>query len=133
MITVSAPHEIWPAIDGAKASGVEALNVLATPLFGSYQTRGLVLQRAAALRLPAIYQWPDMAEEGGLMAYGPSFIELYRQRARMVVKVLRGAKPFDIPVEQPTRFEFVINLKAAKSIGHEIPAGLVLRADRLVE
>jgi putative tryptophan/tyrosine transport system substrate-binding protein len=107
--------------------------VLATPLFGSYQTRGIVLERVAALRLPAIYQWPDMAEQGGLMAYGPSFVELYRQRARMVIKVLRGTKPADIPVEQPTRFELVINLKAAKAIGHEIPAGLVLRADKLVE
>ena len=133
VIAVDGPQEIVPAIDGAKAAGVEALNVLATPLFGSYRTRGIVLQRVAALRLPAIYQWPDMAEEGGLMAYGPSFVELYRQRARMVVKVLLGTKPADIPVEQPTRFELVVNLKTAQAIGHEIPAGLVLRADKLIE
>ena len=58
---------------------------------------------------------------------------MFRQRARLLVKVLRGAKPADLPVEQPTRFELVINLKAAKAIGHEIPAGLVLRADKLIE
>jgi putative ABC transport system substrate-binding protein len=68
-----------------------------------------------------------------LIAYGTRFIEVFRQRARFVVKVLRGAKPADIPVEQPTRFELVINLKTAKAIGHEIPAGLVLRADKLIE
>jgi putative ABC transport system substrate-binding protein len=67
------------------------------------------------------------------LAYGPRFTDVYRQRARIVVKILRGAKPADIPVEQPTRFELVINLKAAKAIGHEVPAGLVLRADKVIE
>jgi putative tryptophan/tyrosine transport system substrate-binding protein len=85
------------------------------------------------LRLPAIYQWPEMAEEGGLAGYGPRFPEIWRQRARLVIKVLRGAKPADIPVEQPTRFELVINLRAAKAIGHEVPAGLALRADKVIE
>ena len=74
-----------------------------------------------------------MAEAGALAGYGPSFAEVFRQRARMVVKVLRGAKPADIPVEQPTRFELVINLQAAKAIGHDVPAALVLRADRVIE
>lgn len=83
--------------------------------------------------LPAIHQWPEMAEAGALAGYGPSFAEVFRQRARMVVKVLRGAKPADIPVEQPTRFELVINLQAAKAIGHDVPAELVLRADRVIE
>jgi putative ABC transport system substrate-binding protein len=133
VVAVATTEEILPALDRAKAHGVEALNVLATPLFGSYANRGLVMDRVAALRLPAIYQWPDMAEEGGLLAYGPSFTEIYRQRARLAVRVLRGAKPADIPVEQPTRFELVINLKTAKAIGHEIPAGLALRADKLIE
>src|SRR5262245_61569823 len=122
-----------PAINGAKSSAVEALNVLAASLLGSYASGRIVLEQAAASRLPEIYQWPDMAEEGGLIGYGPSFTELYRQRARMVVKVLRGIKPADIPVEQVTRFELVINLKAAKTIGHEVPAGLVLRAGRVIE
>jgi putative ABC transport system substrate-binding protein len=86
-----------------------------------------------ALRLPAIYQWPDTADEGGLIGYGPRFADVYRQRARQVVKILRGATPADLPVEQPSNFELAINLKAAKAIGHELPAGLVLRADKVIE
>jgi putative ABC transport system substrate-binding protein len=93
----------------------------------------VVMARAAALRLPAMYQWPEMAEEGGFAGYGPRIIQWYRQAARLLVKVLRGAKPGDLPVEQPTRFELVVNLQAAKAIGHEIPAGLVLRADKVIE
>jgi putative tryptophan/tyrosine transport system substrate-binding protein len=124
-------EEIVPAIDSAKASGADALNVLATPLF--FANSRVIIERVAALRLPAIYQWPDMAEQGGLAGYGPRFTQIYRQRARMVVKVLRGASPADLPVEQPTTFELVINLKAAKAIGHEVPAGLVLRADKVIE
>ena len=67
------------------------------------------------------------------MSYGPSFPDLFRRAAEMADKILRGTKPGDIPVEQPTRFELVINLKAAKAIGHEVPAGLVLRADKVIE
>jgi putative ABC transport system substrate-binding protein len=133
LIEAKTPQDIAAAIERAKTIGAEALNVLATPLFGSYQNRGIVFRQVAAMRMPAIYQWPEMAEDGGFMAYGPSFIDLYRQRARMVVKVLRGTQPADIPVEQPTRFDLVVNLKAAKAIGRDIPAGLVLRADRLIE
>jgi len=105
--------------------------VLGAPLFS--ENRRIILERAVALRLPAIYEWPEMAEEGGLIAYGARNTETFRQRARMIVKVLRGVKPADIPIEQPTSFELVINLKVAKAIGHEIPAGLVLRADRVIE
>jgi putative tryptophan/tyrosine transport system substrate-binding protein len=132
---VSRPEEIAAAIHAAKASGAEAINFLATPLFslpGSPDNR-LVLEAVAAARLPAIFQWPETAEDGGLVAYGPRFAQVYRQRARQVVKVLRGAKVSDLPIEQPTNFELVINLQAAKAIGHEVPAGLVLRADRVVE
>jgi putative ABC transport system substrate-binding protein len=128
---VTKLEEILPAIDNAKASGAEALNVLATPLF--FANSRIIIERVTALRLPAIYQWPDMAEQGGLAGYGPRFTQIYRQRARMVVKVLRGAKPADLPVEQPTVFELVINLQAAKAIGHQVPAALVLRADKVIE
>jgi putative ABC transport system substrate-binding protein len=83
--------------------------------------------------LPAIYQWPETAEEGGMIGYGPRFVGVFRQRARLVARVLRGARPSEIPVERPTTFELVVNVKAAKAIGHEIPAGFVLRADKLVE
>jgi putative ABC transport system substrate-binding protein len=132
---VSTPEEIVPAIDGAKASGAKAINFLATPLFSVPGSRNnhVVMERLAELRLPAIYQWPETAEQGGLMGYGPRFAQVYRQRARLLVKVLRGTKPADIPIEQPTQFELVINLQAAKAIGHDIPAGLVLRADEVIE
>jgi putative ABC transport system substrate-binding protein len=125
------PNEIAPALDAARAKGVDAINVLATPLF--FVNRKKIIERTAKLRLPAIYQWPEMAEEGGLLAYGSRFTQVYRQRARQIVKVLGGAKPNEVPIEQPTNFELVINLKTSKSIGHEIPAGLVLRADEVIE
>ena len=116
----------------AKGSGVAALNVLASPLL--FNNRHIVFERVAALRLPAIYQWPEMAEEGGLLGYGPRIFDIFRDLiSRQLVKVLGGAKPADIPIEQPTRFELVVNLKAAQAIGHEVPAGLVLRADKVIE
>ena len=120
-----------PAIEAAKAWGAGAINFLATPLFTI--NAGPIFDRVAALRLPAIHQWPETAEVGGMIGYGPRFTGVFRQRARLVARVLRGAKPADIPVEQPTHFELVINLKAAIAIGHEIPAGLVLRADKVIE
>jgi putative tryptophan/tyrosine transport system substrate-binding protein len=135
VFAVGGPEEIVAAIDAAKTSGAEALNFLASPLFSVPGTRNnnVVMERVASVRLPAIFQWPDTAEAGALAGYGPRFTDVYRQRARMVLKILRGTKPADIPVEQPARFELVINLRAAKSIGHEVPAGLVLRADEVIE
>jgi ABC-type uncharacterized transport system substrate-binding protein len=79
-------------------------------------------------------QWPEMTDQGCLIAYGPRIVQLYRDvMSRQLAKLLRGAKPADIPVEQPTTFELVINLQAAKAIGYEVPATLVLRADRVIE
>ena len=129
---VTKPEEIAPAIDAAKASGATALNVLASALL--FNNRKIIFERVTTWRLPAIYQWPEMAEDVGLIGYGPRIVQIYRDLvSRQVVKVLRGIKPADIPVEQPTRFELVINLKAAQTIGHEVPAALVLRADKLIE
>jgi putative ABC transport system substrate-binding protein len=128
---VATGDDIVPAMERAKASGAEALNVLATPLFFAHQNT--IIEHAAALRLPAIYQWPHMAEQGGLLAYGPRFEQVYRQRARMVIKLLRGAKPAELPVEQPTVFELVINLQTAKGIGLQIPEALIQRADKVIE
>jgi putative ABC transport system substrate-binding protein len=131
VFSARTPEEIVPAMNEAKRSGAEALNVLATPLF--FFNRRLVIERASALRLPAMYQWPEMAEEGGFAGYGPRITEWHRQLARLLAKVLRGAKPSDLPIEQPTRFELVINLQAAKAIGQDVPAGLLLRADKVIE
>ena len=89
--------------------------------------------RLETVRLPAIFQWPETAEVGALAAYGPRFTDTWRQRARIAVKILRGTKPADIPVEQPSRFELVVNLKTATAIDYEIPAGLVLRADKVID
>ena len=130
MHTAGRSDEITAAIDQAKAADAGALNVLATPLFSV--NRNVVIERAAALRLPAIYQWPEMAEEGGLAAYGPRVVQLYRQLARQVAKVLRGV-PSDIPVEQPTQFELAINLRTAKAIGVTLPVSVLLRANQVIE
>lgn len=129
---VARAEEIPAAIGGAKASGAGALNVLASALL--FNNRSIIFERVATLRLPAIYQWPEMAEQGGLIGYGPLIVQLFRDiMSRQLAKLLRGVKPADLPVEQPTRFELVINLQAAKMIGHEVPAGLVLRADEVIE
>ena len=131
VIDVARRDDVLAAIDSAKASGAEAINFLASPMFSIRSSA--FIERVTALRLPSIFQWPENAEEGALAGYGPRFTVLGRQRARQLIKVLRGAKPADLPVEQPTRFELVINLKTAKAIGHEVPAGLVLHADKLIE
>jgi putative ABC transport system substrate-binding protein len=128
---VRGPNEIAAAIDQAQADGATALNVLASVLL--YVNRKIILERTAALHLPAIYQWPETAEEGGLAAYGPRFATLYRQLALQLVKLLHGAKPADIPVEQPTEFELVINLNTAKALGLTIPEAMFDRADKVIE
>jgi putative tryptophan/tyrosine transport system substrate-binding protein len=123
--------DVIPAIDAAKKSGVGALNFLASPLFTINAVS--FLEHLARQRLPAVHQWPELAEEGGLIGYGPRYTDVFRLRARLVARVLRGGRPADIPVEQPTRFELVINLQTAKAIGYDLPAGLVLRADKVIE
>jgi putative ABC transport system substrate-binding protein len=95
---IAKPEEIGGAVDAAKAAGAAALNVLASPLL--FGRRQLILERTAALRLPAMYQWPETAEEGGLVGYGPRFIQLFRDiSSRQLIKLLQGVKPADIPVE----------------------------------
>jgi putative tryptophan/tyrosine transport system substrate-binding protein len=122
---------IAPALDTAKAAGVEAINVLASALLnGSRQT---IFAKAIALRLPTIFQWPEGTKEGALLAYGPSQTQTFRQLGKLLGKVLRGADPGDLPVEQPTKFELAVNLKTAKAIGVEVPSSLLLRADRIIE
>jgi putative ABC transport system substrate-binding protein len=131
IFTAGTSEQIAPTIEKAKASGAIALNVLAAPLFSF--NRRIVFEQAAVLGLPAIYEWPDMAEEGGLIAYGPRLTLIYRQLARVLVKVFRGAKPEDIPVEQPTNFELVINVTVAKALGLTIPDSFLMRVDKVIE
>ncbi len=92
-----------------------------------------ILTFASKNRLPAMYQLKENVERGGLMAYGASVPELVRRAATYVDKVLKGAKPADLPVEQPTKFELVINMKTAKALGLTIPHSLLLRADQVIE
>jgi putative ABC transport system substrate-binding protein len=126
-----SPDEISRALDGMAAAKVEALNVLASPLLNN--ARRLTIDRLRDHRLPAIYQWPETAEDGGLLAYGPRNLLCYRHLVSLVDKVLRGAKPADLPIEQPSKFELVVNLKTASAIGMTIPPTLLLRADEVIE
>ena len=128
---IAKGEEIAAAIDSAEASGANALNILASPLF--YAHRHLIMERAAVARLPTIYEWPETAEEGGFAGYGPQRPELVGIRTRQIVKVFHGSKVADIPVEQATKFELVINLKAAKAMGVTVPETLLARADKVIE
>jgi putative ABC transport system substrate-binding protein len=128
---VAKPDEIGPVIAAAATTGAEALNVLSSPMF--YGSRQAIYDEAARARLPAIYEWAAMAREGGLIGYGPALFPIYRQVARQLAKVLNGTKPADIPIEQPAKFELVINLKTAKSLGLTIPASLLARAGEVIE
>ncbi len=91
------------------------------------------MRLAAQTRLPAIYGFSEFARAGGLLAYGPSVPDQARRAAVYVDKILKGAKPADLPVEQPTKFELVVNLKTAKALGLTIPPSLLLRADQIIE
>ena len=129
---VATGEEIAVAIDRAQTSGATALNILGSPLFFTHAH--LIVERVTALRLPAMFMFPEEAEEGGFAAYGPRLSELFLEvQLQQLIKVLRGTKIADMPVEQPTKFELVINLKTAKAMGVTVPSALLLRADKLIE
>jgi putative ABC transport system substrate-binding protein len=109
----------------------QALSVFASPLL--HRDRRRIIELATKHRLPAIYQWREHAEEGGLMAYGSSLSGLARRLAAYVDRILKGARPADLPVEQPTVYELVINLKTAKALGLTIPPSVLARADEVIE
>lgn len=132
--TVNKAADVSPALAALKAEGAAGVNVLASALL--FFNRKLILERNAALRFPAIYQWPDMAEpgDGGLIGYGPRLDRIYGdQLARMAAKIFRGTKPADLPVQQPTKFDLVVNLKAAKALGLVIPQTVATLADEVIE
>ena len=99
----------------------------------SLRARFQIIDRMRDCRLPTIYQWPETAEEGGLLAYGPRILLCYRHLVTLVDKVLRGARPADLPIEQPSKFELAVNLKTASAIGMTISPTLLLRADEVIE
>jgi putative ABC transport system substrate-binding protein len=131
LLDVRNPEDLAPAFDAATRQRADGLIVGQEGLFQA--NRKLIAELAAKHRLPAIYRSMEFIEAGGLMAYGPSYPDLYRRAATYVDKILKGAKPGDLPVEQPTKFELIINLKTAKALGLTIPQPLLLRADEVVQ
>jgi putative ABC transport system substrate-binding protein len=123
-------EEIDRAFAAISKAGTKAVIVLGDPIFISHRKR--IADLAMKRRLPAVSGTKEHAEAGGLMAYGPSFPDMYRRTAYYVDKILKGAKPADLPVEQPTKFELVINLKTAKQIGLTIPPNVLARADKVI-
>ena len=129
--TITAPDDLDRALREANAKGVAGVNVLSSAFL--FALRGRIVRLTRELRMPAIYQWPETADEGGLMAYGPSLLGAFRQVTALVVKNFKGANPSDLPVEQPTRFALPLNLKTAKELGLEVPAFFLLRVDKVIE
>jgi len=131
---VRRPEDIPPSFEALKAladARADALYVVSDALLAANRTR--IITFALSQRLPTIFPYRDYAQAGGLMSYGPNFADMFRRAADIVDKILRGTKPGDIPVEQPTKFEFVINLTTAKALGLTIPASLMSLADELIE
>jgi putative ABC transport system substrate-binding protein len=125
------PADIDPAFEAVKASGAELLQVLSSPVFARYRSRIIAL--AIQNHLPSMFIFKAYVTAGGLISYGASRSENIRLLARYAGNILKGAKPSDLPVEQPTKYELVINLKTAKAIGADIPTALLLRADEVIE
>jgi putative tryptophan/tyrosine transport system substrate-binding protein len=128
---VRDPTEFEKAFDAATREGARALMVLPDPMFVSQA--GRIVELSAKSRLPAIYAHREFVDAGGLMFYGASLADMWRRAATYVDKILKGRKPADLPVEQPKKFEFVINLKAAKQIGLTIPPNVLVRADKVIK
>jgi putative ABC transport system substrate-binding protein len=129
-LEIRRAEDIAPAFDSIN-SGVEALYIVGGPLLTNNRIRINTL--ALGGRLMTVYGNREYVEAGGLMSYGPSFADMYRRAADYVDKILRGAKPGDLPVEQPTKFDFVINLTTAKALGLPVPASVLARADEVIE
>ena len=125
------PYDFDAAFRSVTASGPHTLLVLSSQFFAPQLQR--ITELAIRHRLPAMYVFKAYAEAGGLMSYGADNVAMYRQSASLVAKILRGAKPADLPVEQPVKFEFAVNLKTAKAIGIELPTSILLRANDVIE
>jgi putative ABC transport system substrate-binding protein len=130
-LDVLAQKDIEAAFRAAGKERADAVLVLPSTVFSSHRLQ--IVDLAVKSRLPAIYLMAEWVEDGGLMSYGVSFTDLFRRAAIYVDKILKGAKPSDLPVEQPTKFELVINLKTAKQIGLTIPQSVLYRADRVIK
>ena len=130
-LAVRDPAEVPGTLQVAETGRAQALIVTAQPFTIRHQAE--ILNVATKLRLPAMYTDRRFVDAGGLMAYGPSLVDAYRRAATYVDRILKGAKPADLPIEQPTKFEFVINRKTARALGLEIPPALIARADQVID
>jgi len=128
---VQSAADFGPAFQAIVRDKADGLLVLASPMLAA--NRKLLLGMVAKNRLPSTYENRTFVDDGGLMSYGPSFLKMWRQSATYVDKILKGAKPSDLPIEQPKQFELVVNLRAAKSLGLTIPQPLLLRVDDVVQ
>jgi putative tryptophan/tyrosine transport system substrate-binding protein len=130
ILSASRPEEFPGAFQAVTKSGAEALLVLASGFFNTQRRR--LVDLAAQHRLVVVWEHRDFAEAGGLMSYGPNLVDMNRRAAKYIDKILKGAKPADLPVEQPTVFELVINQKTARALGLAIPPAVLARADQVI-
>jgi len=131
LLEIRRREELLGAFQAARNGQAQALNVFNSPLLASLYREIIIL--AAEYRLPAIYQWREHVEAGGLISYGPNLAALWRQSGIIVAKVLKGVAPSELPVEQPTKIELVLNVKTAESLGLAIPPSMLVRADEVIE
>jgi putative tryptophan/tyrosine transport system substrate-binding protein len=131
ILEVHRSDDLAGAFQAARNAQAQAVNVFSSPFLASLYRE--IIGFAAEFRLPAIYQWREQVEAGGLVSYGPGLAAMWRQSGVIVAKILKGAKPADLPVEQPTKFELVVNAKTAQSLGLAIAPSVLVRADELIE
>jgi putative tryptophan/tyrosine transport system substrate-binding protein len=131
LLDVRKRSDLGPAFDDARTQGAGAILVGIDGL--TQANRQMIVELAREHRLPAVYPSGEFVEAGGLIAYGVSYPDLYRRAANFIDKILKGTSPADLPIEQPTKFELSVNLKAAKAIGISIPESFLVRADHVIE
>jgi putative tryptophan/tyrosine transport system substrate-binding protein len=130
-VAVRAPEQLGPAFSDIGQAKAQALYVMEDPLFFAH--RATILNTASTARLPTLHDLRRFPEEGALMSYGPDLYDLFRRSANYVDRILKGAKPADLPAEQPTRFELVINLKTARNLGLQVSPNILALADEVIE
>jgi putative tryptophan/tyrosine transport system substrate-binding protein len=131
VLEVRSRDDLANAFRAAQSGRADGLNVFASPFLASLFRE--IIDLSAVYRLAAIYQWKEHVEAGGLLSYGPSLAAMWRQAGTIVFKILKGAKPADLPVQQPTKFELAVNARTAKALGLAVPPSLIVRADDLIE
>jgi putative tryptophan/tyrosine transport system substrate-binding protein len=131
VMKVQRRGDVVEAFRTARNDKADAINVFSSPFLASLYRE--IISLSAEYRLPAIYQWKEHVEAGGLISFGPSLAAMFRQTGAIVIKILKGTKPADLPVEQPTKFELAINARTAMALGVRIPASILVRADDIIE